>query len=204
MTILAAAIGPDGTWLGCDGYSVSTAGCVKSPAMKKWNISPDRLWAFAAAGEITFDTVVLRDTQDLWPKATERQKGGYTELLEQVHDERAAFAQRMRMKLLAVDGVQLIRDDDCFFGDFRISPLIVTPGFAWRLCSDLCSFDEPIDGVYHVEGAGADFAAGAMSALLAHGVTSAEELVKGGVAAACRSSVYCGGEMFFDNLGIDR
>lgn len=189
MTILAAAIGPDGTWLGADGLSTDPDGGRTSTGYRKWNISPDRLWAFASAGEVTFDAVVLEEIGDLWPKK-----------LEDVEHERKKFAQRIRERILAVKGVECVRDKDSIFGDFRLSPLVVTPGHAWRLCSDLRSFGEPFEGVFQTGGAGAEYATGAMSVLLASGVTSAERLVKAGVETACRSSVYCGGEMFFERL----
>jgi len=165
----------------------------------KWNFSPDRLWSFASAGDVTVDSVLMHDAHDFWPRYV-RTYAEVGNVQDVVYAERADFARRIRTKLLAIDGAKQIRDEDSVFGDFRISPLVVTAGYAWQLCSDLRSFDEPVGGIYQVAGSGADFAAGAMSALLAHGVTSAEELVKGAVLAACSSSVYCGGEMFFFNI----
>lgn len=191
MTVLACAVGADGTWLGADGHS-QAGDLVVATATKKWNVSPDGLWAFAGAGEATFDSVLLDGGgADLWPGAGE----------QAAFDGRAALARSMREKLSAVDGFQLVRHAESVFGDYGWEALIATDGYVWRLCSDLRSFDKPLEGVYWASGSGADYAIGAMSALVARNVTSAEELVCAGVAAACRMCTTCGGEIVVERLG---
>ncbi len=190
MTVVAAAVGPDGTWMGADGQA-SIDELITTTTERKWNVSPDGWWAFAGAGEVAFDSVLVED--DLWPLGKDGPQND-------PEVGRRTLAGRMRQKLAAVDGFQLVRDEDSIFGDYRWSPLVVTEGHVWRLCSDLRSFEEPMEGAYHACGSGMDYAIGAMSALLDRGVTSAEELVRAGVGAACRLTTQCGGEVFVQRL----
>lgn len=199
MTIIAAAIGPDGTWVGADGRAV-VGDLVVTNESRKWNLSPSGLWAFAGAGEVTFDSVLIDGRGELWPDLPD--SPGLRQIA--VAPGLSQLAENMRAKLDAVPGMELVRDEGCIFGDYRFSPLVATEGAIWRVCSDLRSFDGPIEGVYQAAGAGSDYAVGAMSALLAHGVTSAETLVRAAVATACRMSARCGGAVVVQRLGRAR
>lgn len=181
MTIIAAAIGADGTWIGADGLSVA-GNIVCSEASQKINVSPCGGLAFAAAGEVTYDGVLLQSKDSIWP----RKLAGDALLLD--------LASKMRTILSASSEFELVRDEDCAFGDYRFSPVVACDGHVWRLNSNLRTFDGPFEGRYQAAGAGADFALGAMSALVATGEESGERLVREGVASACRLSRDCGGQ----------
>lgn len=196
MTIIAAALGPDGTWLGSDGISI-VGDRITSRTTDKWNLSPAGDWAFAGAGLITYDAVLLDDAA-LWRS------------IERVTDAQIDNSEGQLLKLMAAmrstideaSGAEIVRDEGCVFGDYRFSPLVATTGHIWRLSSDLRSFDRALEGVYQAAGAGDDYAVGAMSALLASGETSAEVLVRAAVETACRTSIHCGGGVFVQRLGI--
>lgn len=196
MTIIAAAIGPDGTWIGADGQA-SVDDLVVTSESRKWNFSPSGLWAFSGAGEVTFDSILLDGPGELWPDEPAppalRRLAKMTALRQ--------LAENIRAKLDAVSGMELVRDDGCIFGDYRFSPLVATEGGIWRFCSDLRSFDGPLEGVYQAAGAGSSYAVGAMSALLDHGVVSGETLVRAAVEVACRMSTRCGGAVLVRRLG---
>lgn len=183
MTILAAAIGPDGTWIGADTL-VTADGRIVETSARKWTLSPNGRWAFAGGGSWAFD-FALRDA-DIWPDV----EGQFGVVL---------MAAAMRARLLGLPEFEVIRDDEPF-GDFDWSPLVVGPGGVWRINSNLWTIDSAIEGVYQAAGAGQDFAAAAMSALLAAGETSAEAFVLAGIETACRMSVWCGGEIFLHKM----
>ena len=198
MTIIAAAIGPGGTWIGADGRA-TVGDLVTTNECRKWSLSPSGLWAFAGAGEVTFDSVLLEEAGGLWPDVI---YPDYPDLLPETGEAGLRrLAGNIRAKLDAIPGMEFVRDPDCIFGDYRFAPLVATEGAIWRACSDLRSFDGPLEGVYQAGGAGSDYAVGAMSSLLAHGVTSGEALVRAGVETACRMSTLCGGSVVVQRIG---
>lgn len=192
MTIIATAMGPDGTWIGSDGLSMKGDNRVVSRSCDKWNVSPDGEWAFAGSGAITYDALLLEDSP--WPDGSD----------DDPEAQLLGMAAAMRKAIDSAPGAKAVRDDDEVFSCYQFSPVVATPGHVWRLNSDLRSFDPALEGVYQAAGAGVDYAIGAMSALLARGETSAEVLVRTAVETACRVSTLCGGDIFVRRLGACR
>lgn len=195
MTIIIAAQGADGTWLGADGRGLVN-GVKVYENERKWNTSADGKWAYGGAGEVTYDAVL--GGVGLWPESAEGIEGA------------RCIAKQMRKKLDAVKGFEQARDDGSPFGDYGFSPIVAGPGGIWRLCSDLRSVNPPFESRYLAVGCGGELALGAMSALLnGPGETpmsrrveiSAEDLVRAGLETACRLNAYCGGELFVERLG---
>ncbi len=179
MTIIIAARGPDGTWLGADGLGLVNGFRVYENE-QKWNTSPDGKWAYGGAGEVTYDAVL--GGVGLWPESVEGAQ---------------CVAARMREKLKDAEGFE-----QTSFGDYGFSPIIAGPEGIWRLCSDLRSLNPALESRYLAAGCGDELAIGAMSALLARDPEiSARELVDVGLRTACRLHAYCGGEIYVERLG---
>jgi ATP-dependent protease HslVU (ClpYQ) peptidase subunit len=188
MTILAAATGWDGTWIGSDGLGTVDGRVVQTDA-EKWNVSPNGIWAFAGGGSWAFDFALRYDGSFQWPETVVGAEGV------------ALLASAMRDRLLGLPSFRIDEQRSAPFGDFEWSPLVVGPGGGpWRPNCDLWTVGGPVEGAYQAAGAGQDFASGAMSALIAAGETSAETIVRAGINTACRMSVWCGGEIFIHRM----
>lgn len=191
MTIIAAAVGPDGTWIGSDGMQVVNDVIVQHDK-KKWYVSKSRKWALAACGESTPQSVLALEQPDLWPPEHVPEWTGREGAL--------SIGQWARETLLATPEFSLVRDKDSSWGDYGFSPLIAATGGVWHLNSDLRTLSDAIDGYFVVAGPGEDFAHGACHRLLLMGLLSAEELVRAAIEAACYHSVWCGGETYVERL----
>lgn len=182
MTIIAAAIGPDGTWIGADGLT-TMGDIIMSTDTAKWRVSPDERWAFAGPGSMSYAEVILHSGCDLWPTAT-----GADGARELVANMRTILCNHP-----AFSPEQIEPGDN--WSCYGWAPIIATDGHIWRVTSDLSSLVRAVRGVYLCAGGGSDVADGAMEAQLALGVTSARELVSNAVEAACARLTVCGGEI---------
>lgn len=191
MTIIIAATGPDGTWLGSNGGTICNNNNLVGTTHRQWHRSPDDEWAFAGAGDMTFDCVLTEDPDHLWPEPGEVGVAGLRTLMSSI-----------RERVLAVSGAEVLRRDDDIFPGYGWSPVFAGPGGIWHAFTDLVGFGEAVEGRYLTEGSGSQIATGALSALLAREPSiSTEELVRGGLETACRLNVYCGGELNVERLG---
>jgi hypothetical protein len=181
MTIIAAAIGPDGTWIGADGIAIN-GDLVTTTSERKINVGMFGKWAFGSSGEVTYDRAVMGPEKPIWPEATGEQ--GVKEL-----------AERMRSRLHDLPGFEPVKDDGCAFRDYRFSPLVACAGRVWRINSCLRAWDGPIEDVFQAAGIGVEFAIGAMSALKAAGEESSEVLVRSAIETCVRRCHGCGGEI---------
>lgn len=189
MTICAAAIGPDGVWIGSDGREVWD-GLITSEGMRKWNISPCREWAISHSGETAFLDVVRQifAAGFSWPEA--RDEDGVRE-----------FLCRLRAQVAAVpQGPQSKRDEEDVFPTWGWAPIVATPLGIWQLDSTLWALGGPTRGAFLAIGSGRALALGAMSALYDEGCRSAERLVQAAVATACRLECGCGGEQWIHRM----
>ncbi len=190
MTIIIAAQGADGTWLGSNGGSICNNNNLVQTTHRQWHRSPDGEWAFAGAGDHTFDCVLTADLE-LWPEPGETGVAGLRTLMRSI-----------RERILAVSDTELLRRDEDIFPGYGWSPVFAGPGGIWHAFTDMIGFGEAVEGRYLTEGSGAQIATGALSALLAREPNiSTEELVCGGLETACRLNVYCGGELYVERLG---
>ena len=180
MTIIAAAIGPDGTWIGSDGMSI-LGDLVNTTSRKKINVSQDGRWAFGGCGEYTYFAALLH-AEPVWPSARGR-------------EAMPELAEKMRSRLHEVKGFELVRDEGIPFGDYRYSPVVACNGYVCRLNSCLRAWNDPLEGVFQAAGNGVEFAIGAMSTLKAAGETSAEVLVRSAIEVCIRRCHGCGGEI---------
>lgn len=95
---------------------------------------------------------------------------------------------------------------DCIWPEWRWSPILATTTggadtfHVARACSGLLEVIPPREGWYQAAGCGETFAIGAMSALLARGVDSAEALARAAVNTACRCRPDCGGTIRVERL----
>lgn len=192
MTICAAAIGFDGVWIGSDGHEQVNY-TVTSRSSKKWTLSPCGTWALSEQGTGT-NAAALEDLAEgdgFWPTDTSR--NGVRELARRLRAGFLAFGSHVTPTESS--------DEKTPFRDWNWSPIVATPQGIWRICSDLWTVQGPIEGFFHCAGSGDEHAAGAIVALHSTGVRSAEQLVRAGVATACRISVGCGGEQWVHRMG---
>lgn len=202
MTILCAASGPDGTWIGADSFS-SCGDRLAPEGDPKWNVSACGEWALAGPGEVTFDGILFGDPEwdpssHLWPS-----EGGESGLRRMM--------AAMRKRLLDSGAVVPMVDDGDTTRCYRWSPMVVwAGGSVWRLHSTLWTFDrgylfgEPESLRYMAHGCGAEYALGAMHAAASRvdGLErSAETLVRAGLDAACRFSSGCAPPLLVQRLG---
>lgn len=185
MTICAAAIGPDGVWVGCDGHAQGNYTVVSRSAIK-WTVSPCGLWAISEQGEGSFGAALedLTAPSDFWPSDTGRD--GVRQLASQLRAGFLGLGSHVTPTRKA--------DDKNPFLDWNWAPIVATPQGVWRVCSDLWTVQPAIDGIFYAAGSGDEVALGAMSALYAAGCRSARQLVAAAVDTASRLSVGCGGE----------
>jgi hypothetical protein len=196
MSVIVAAIGPDGTWIGSDTLGVNGDDRIVE-TQPKWKISPDRDWAFAGCGSVDYGPALLGEVN---------LESGESLLWDHVADDSKSPEVRLRdlmagmRQAIKSAGGEPVRDDGEVFPCYRFAALVATPGRIWRLNPTLLSADQPLEGTYQAVGYGADYAVAAMSALRSVGVKSAEDLVTEAVRVACRMSAYCNGEAFVERL----
>lgn len=185
MTILAAALGPDGVWIGSDGLT-TCGNAVASRNSRKWLLSPGGRWAVGISGERAYR----------W--ALDGALAGHEWPDDPGEDGARALVAVLRGKLADTVDTKIL---DCSnFRDYGVAPLLASAEGAWRASSDLWALTLPFDGRVIATGCGEDFAMGAMHVGLAAGA-SAFELVQRGVEAACAFSPTCGGERWYHRMG---
>lgn len=195
MTICAAAIGPDGVWIGADGRT-QVNGVVNAQRCRKWTLSPSGEWAISHAGAMSFigmTASIVAGDDFVWP-ADHGDAGAIA----------VATALRLGLQRLSRDGhgINARTDADSTVADWHYSPLLASPTGVWRCDSCLWAISPAIEDAFHAAGSGEDFALGAMSVLRRAGCSSAQRLVREAVGVASRLSATCGGEQWIHRMAV--
>jgi hypothetical protein len=175
MTIIAAAVGDDGTWIGSDGLTSNEEGFIVSRNYPKWTISKNRLFAFAGDGSIIPAAIMNRVVTETWE---DEMLSGAEGVLQLGDFMREAFVEAKEFPI-----------DHNTWTSFGYSPVVATPGQV-----------DPVMRCLQVSGCGEQLAIGCCHELRRSGFTKAEDLVRCAIDVACHYSIHCGGEIFIERL----
>lgn len=187
MTIIAAAIGPDGTWIGSDGLVVRDM--VTATDAQKIIFSPDNAWAIGCSGTAAVQSA-LEASPLLW-----------TGIGPPSREEAAALLTRIR-EILDAAGARPGPDGDCSLPDYHFTPLVIGVEVGPLIaCSTLISYSAASAERCDAVGEAREYAVGAMHGMRTAGCRSAETMVRMAVQMSCERYAYCGGQIMVRRLG---
>ncbi len=187
MTVICAAVGEAGVYVGSDGRVLSDD-LVLTDSVFKWRIFGRGCFAIGAAGPQSLDAIAeaVANSVDWWSPAED---GWYEKFVP-------AIVKTIRHAAERVSSFQWQRcGDDDSMGHAAMSFTLASGPHhkIWLVPADLRTYNH-VDRGYFAEGCGAEVAMGAMHVLRSIGV-GPEEMVHSGCAAACELLTGCGGKI---------